>query len=155
VASMQWHLTVSTLDLAYAKEMISQYPHIEDRIDVVRAESLEELRDQVNGCDVGLALHPRAPLFDTAIPAKVMDYYTCAIPAVVTENPKNRALFDDGEAIYSGFELEEIADTLANVIAMPREQIAEIGSAGQKKILGMKRNYEIMARELADVLEGL
>jgi glycosyltransferase involved in cell wall biosynthesis len=155
VASMQWRLTVSTLDLAYAKEMISHYPHIGDRVDVVRAESLEELREEVNACDIGLALLPRGPLFDTSIPAKVMDYYTCAIPAVVTENPKNRTLFDDGEAIYSGFELDEIVETLENVIAMPREQLAEIGEAGQKKILGMKRNYEIMAKELAEVLEGL
>ena len=155
VGSKQWHLTILTLDVTYAKNLIAHHGDIEDRIEVTRAEDLAELMERINSCDVGLAMLPRSPLFDTSIPAKVMDYYTCAIPAIVTDNRKNRTLFDDGEAIFTPFEAEAIVSTLEDVIAMPRHEIAEIGEAGQKKILGMKRNYEIMARELAGVLERL
>ncbi len=153
--ALPWHLTISTLDLAYAKQLIAARPAIAERVEAVRAESLEELTAQINASDVGIALLPRVPLFDTSIPAKVMDYYTCAIPAVITENPKNRTLFGEGEAIYSAFEPQAIVETLRRVIAMPREEIARIGEAGQEKILGMKRNYEVMASELAEVLEEL
>ena len=150
-----WHLTILTLDVTYAKGLIAKHPAIEERIEIHRAEDLNELMERINGCDVGLALLPRSPLFDTSIPAKVMDYYTCAIPAIVTENAKNRTLFEEGEALFSDFEATAIAQTLEAVIAMPRGEIARIGEAGQERILGMKRNYEIMAEELAGVLEGL
>jgi glycosyltransferase involved in cell wall biosynthesis len=155
IASKPWHLTVSTFDLSFAKNILTEYPAFSERIDVVRAENLDELTDQINGSDVGIALLPRSPLFDTAIAAKVMDYYTCAVPAILTDNPKNRTLFDEGEAIYSTFEVDAIAACLAKVIDTPRDELAAIGGAGQKKILGMKRNYEIMAKELAEVLESL
>lgn len=155
MAADNWHLTISTRDLTYAGEMIAEYPSIRSKIEIVRAESLDELMDQINACDIGLALLPRLPLFDTSIPSKAMDYYTCAVPAVVTDNLKNRVLFDDHEAIFSDFSDEAILSTLKRLIAMPREEIAAIGEAGQSKILGMKRNYEIMAKELAEVLETL
>ena len=151
----QWHLTVSTFDLSFARNILTEYPAFSGRIDVVRAENLEELTDQINNCDAGIALLPRSTLFDTAIAAKVMDYYTCAVPAILTDNEKNRTLFDDGEAIYSPFEVEAIAKMLEKVIDTPRDELAAIGEAGQKKILGMKRNYAIMAKELAEVLESL
>jgi glycosyltransferase involved in cell wall biosynthesis len=155
LVSLSWHLTISTLDLTYAKNLIAAHPAIAQRVEIVRAETLEELTEQINGCDIGIALLPSTPLFDTSVPAKVMEYYTCAIPAIVTENPKNRTLFDDSEAIYSAFEPDAIAETLAKVIAMPRETIAAIGEAGQQKILGMKRNYQVMAQQLAELLETL
>jgi glycosyltransferase involved in cell wall biosynthesis len=155
LASQPWHLTISTQDLTYAKKLLAAHPAIGERVDIVRAESLEELTAQINGCDVGIALLPSIPLFDTSIPAKVMEYYTCAIPAVVTDNAKNRTLFDSSEAIYSAFEPDAIVKTLGEVIAMPRDAIAAIGEAGQRKILGMKRNYAIMARELAERLDTL
>ena len=150
-----WHLTILTRDITYAKGLISGHPALEERIEVFRAADLDELMERINGCDVGLALLPRSPLFDTSIPAKVMDYYTCAIPAIVTENTKNRTLLEEGEALFSPFETDAIAEILAEVVEMPRDAIAQIGEAGQQRILGMKRNYEIMAQELAGVLEGL
>ncbi len=153
VGSKQWHLTVLTLDITFAKTLLQRYPKLSGRVEIHRAEGREELMERINGCDVGLALLPSAPLFDTSIPAKAMDYYTCAIPAVLTDNEKNRTLFEDGEAIFSDFEASAIVETLEGVIAMPRSEIAAIGEAGQKKILGMKRNYEIMARELAGVID--
>ena len=59
------------------------------------------------------------------------------------------------QADITTLEVDAIVNTLETVIAMPRDEIARIGESGQKKILGMKRNYEIMAKELAEVLEGL
>ena len=155
LSTLPWRLRILTLDLAYAKSLLAAHTTIAERVEIVRTESLEELTEQVSGCDVGIALLPSAPLFDTSVPAKVMEYYTCAIPAIVTENAKNRSLFGEGEALFSPFETEAIVRTLQEVIAMPKEALAAVGSAGQRKILGMKRNYRIMARQLAELLESL
>lgn len=155
VKSDDWHLNISTFNPEFARTVMGRYPSIAEKVSIIKADNLNELMRQVDDCDVGIALLPDIPVYSTSIPAKIMDYYTCAIPAILTDNAKNRTLFSDEDAIFCRFEIDDIIEKIERVIAMSQEQIAAMGHAGQNKLLHHKRNYEIMAKELHDVLESL
>lgn len=88
VKSDNWHLNLSTLDSEFARNVIQRHSSISDKVSIIKADDFDELLQQVDDCDVGISLLPNIPIYSTAIPAKVMDYYTCAIPTLLTDNPK-------------------------------------------------------------------
>jgi hypothetical protein len=155
VHSDNWHLNISTLNSEFARNVMEKYPTISEKVSIIKADNFNELMVQVDDCDVGIALLPNIPIYSTAIPAKTMDYYTCAIPTLLTDNPKNRTLFSDKDALFCNFESDEIVAKLERIIDMSQDDIAKMGHAGQEKLLAHKRNYEIMAKELYERLESL
>jgi len=155
VSSTKWHLNISTLDSEFARAVIAKYPSISHKITILKADTLDELREHIDVCDVGIALLPNIPIYSTAIPAKAMDYYTCAIPTLLTDNPKNRTLFSDEDALFCEFKSDNIAKKLDYIIDINEDEIVKMGHAGQEKLLHHKRNYKIMAKELYEKLESL
>ncbi len=155
VNSNNWHLNISTRNLQFAKTIMEKYTKISDKVSIIKADNLDELMKQVDDCDVGISLLPDIPIYNTAIPAKVMDYYTCAIPALLTHNAKNRTLFSDEDALFCNFKVENIVKKLEEIIEMSQKEIATMGEMGQKKLLSHKRNYKIMAKELYEELESI
>lgn len=153
--SNNWHLNISTFNPDFARVVMGRYPTIADKVTILHADNLNILMKQVDDCDVGIALLPEIPIYSTTVPAKIMDYYTCAIPALMTDNAKNRSLFTDDEALFCQFDEESIIKKLEKIIDMSEEDIAKMGHAGQNKLLAHKRNYEIMAKELYKELESL
>jgi hypothetical protein len=134
---------------------MKKYPTISKKVSIVKADTHEELMIQIDNCDVGIALFPDIPIYSTSIPAKTMDYYTVAIPTLLTENPKNHNIFNDKEALFCNFDVISIVTKLEKIIEMTPEEIAKMGQAGQDKLLSHKRNYKIMAKELYKELESL
>lgn len=155
VQSDNWHLNISTFNPEFARTVMGRYPTISDKVSIVQAENLNVLMKQVDDCDVGIALLPEIPVYSTTVPAKIMDYYTCAIPALLTDNPKNRTLFTDEDALFCHFNVDAIVTKLEEIIAMSQEEIAKMGHDGQNKLLSHQRNYEIMAKDLYAELESL
>ena len=155
VKSDNWHLNISTFNPEFAKTVMGRYSTIADKVSIIKADNLNELMVQVDDCDVGIALLPEIQIYSTAVPAKIMDYYTCAIPALLTDNPKNRTLFSDEDALFCHFNIDAMVEKLEEIIEMSQEDIAKMGHAGQEKLLSHKRNYEIMAKELYQELETL
>jgi len=153
VGSNNWHLNISTKNHQFAKTIMGRYASIEDKVSILKADNLNELMKQIDDCDVGISLLPDISIYSTAIPAKIMDYYTCAIPALLTDNMKNRTLFDNEDALFCKFEVNAIVEKLENIIKMSQKEIATMGEMGQDKLLSHKRNYKIMAKELYDELE--
>ncbi len=153
--SDKWHLNISTLNTQFAKSVMGRYPNIDNNVTIISANNLNELIKQVDDCDVGISLLPDIPIYSTTIPAKVMDYYTCAIPAMLTDNSTNRSLFDDKDALFCQFNEKDIALKIDEIIDMSQDEIASMGQRGQKKLLSHKRNYEIMAKKLYEELESL
>jgi len=153
--SSNWHLNISTLDSEFARNVMQKYPTIKDKVSIVKADSLNELMIQIDACDIGIAMLPDIPIYSTSIPAKTMDYYTCAIPTLLTDNAKNRTLFSDKDALFCHFDSNDIVAKLETIIEMSQEEIAKMGHAGQEKLLAHKRNYKIMAKELFKELESL
>lgn len=153
--SDNWHLNISTFNPEFARTVMGRYPTISEKVSIVEAENLNVLMKQVDDCDVGIALLPDIPVYSTTVPAKIMDYYTCAIPALLTDNSKNRTLFSDEDALFCQFDEESIVNKLEEIISMTQEDIAKMGHNGQDKLLSHKRNYKIMAKELYAELESL
>ncbi|RLA73958.1 MAG: glycosyltransferase [Epsilonproteobacteria bacterium] len=151
----KWSLTISTTDKTYITNLLKKYPKLKSHIDVISAISLEKLREQVNACDIGLALMPRNRYFDTIVPKKAMDYYACSIPAMLTNNVKNHRVFGEDEAFFCEFEKDKITNKLQELMDSPSTQDAKVGNKGQKKLLNLKRNYKILAKDLADKLDNI
>ena len=155
VKAEKWHLNISTFNPEFARTVMGRYPSIANKVSIIKAENLNELMVQVDDCDVGISLLPDMPIYSTSVPAKIMDYYTCAIPALLTDNPKNRTLFSYDDALFCNFDIDSIVVKIEEIIDMTQEEIATMGHAGQNKLLSHQRNYEIMAKELYAELESL
>ena len=155
VNSSNWHLSVSTHNYEFAKKIMDRYTNIDKKVSILKADNLNDLMYQINDADVGIALFPDISLFNTSIPAKIMDYSTCAIPSLMSENSKNRILFNDENALFCEYEVDAMAAKFEEIITMTEDELAKIGHAGQDRLLQHKRNYKIMAKELYEVLESL
>ena len=151
-----WHLNIITKKKAYIYTLLRLYPTIKNRITVHEAVyTVDELREEVNKSDIGISLLPSLPFFDTVIADKVISYYDCAIPTLMTSNSKNHAIFADEEAFFVDFNTEAISKSLRILIEMPREKLSEVGNNGQAKLLKLKRNYKLLAGSLAETMDDI
>ncbi len=151
-----WYLCISTQNPEFIRELLLDFPDISKRITIQSAIDLNELMEQIHSCDIGIALFPKLPIHQSTIPAKVVEYYTCSVPALINDNEKNRSVFDDGKnAFLTEFEVDKIAKKLEELMKLSINDISKIGKAGQKKLLGLDRNYETMAKVLYETLEEL
>ncbi len=155
-ADLAWQLSVCVVNPEVIYELLKVYPHIKERVNIVSADELSSIKEQVSLSDVGLGLLPDNELYNNALSAKVADYYNCCAPALLSNTEKNHSIFDsDTEALFSDFHSEEISEKLKKIIAMSEEELIEIGQKGQEKLLNLGRNYEVMAKNLFEELEAL
>ena len=153
--AQKWQLCISTHDPTFVHTMLVNFSSIREKIQVLKADTLDELMEQVNRADIGIALLPERTIYRTSVPAKVMDYYTCSVPALLSDTQKNRSLFtDDKEAFFCDFSTKAITLKLKELMTMTPEKIMEVGQAGQQGILLHERNYDIMAKNLFKAIEG-
>lgn len=151
-----WHLNIITKKKEYINTLLRLYPTIKSRITVLEAVyTLDELRNEINKSDIGISLLPSLNFYDTVIADKVISYYDCALPALMTCNSKNHSIFTDDEAFFSTFDTVEITKSLRELIEIPRESLSRVGNAGQEKLLRLKRNYKILAKNLAETMDNI
>ena len=155
IQTKNWKLTVSTTDKTYVTDLKKKYPKLHDNINLATTHSLEELRAQINEHDVGIALLPQIDLYDTVIADKVIDYATCSLPALLTNNKKNNSIFKNEEAIFCDFNSNDISLKLEELINTSNVKLSEIGNKGQLKLLSLKRNYKTLAKQLSDKLNEI
>ncbi|MEA1918354.1 MAG: glycosyltransferase [Campylobacterota bacterium] len=156
IKNLSWSLSVVVPNPEVIIELLKVYPAIKNKVDIVNADELDEIKAQVCGSDVGLALLPDRELYNNALSAKVADYYSCSVPALLSDNEKNRSIFDEkSEALFSAFESNEISEKLKNLIETPESELITIGQKGQQKLLDLGRNYKDMAKNLYEELETL
>ncbi len=155
VSSKNWKLLISTFNPATAEKLVDKYPDIKENIEIDKAKNKKDLYRQISQCDIGVSLLPSNNLYNTATPAKIMDYYTCGVPVVMTNNSKNSSIFSDNEnAWFSQFDESQIAEKLEDIISTSKEKIEEMGVKGQHKLLDV-RNYKKLAKHLFETLESL
>lgn len=153
--NQNWELHILTKDIDYAKEMLLYVPNIENKIRILKADTKDELLDEISKSDVGLSILPDINIFNTSVPLKVIDYYTSAIPTLMTNNRLNSSIFKNKEdAWLCGFDKKSIKEKLENIIKTPKEKIINMGKVGQKKLLE-KRNYKDVAKNLANAMNSL
>ena len=150
-----WHLTFSTANQDYILSLLSNYSNIAQKVSVKRSVTLKDVGEHINEADISLALMPNLPIFDTILPAKAVDGYGHTIPCILSENELNRSVFEEDEAFFCKFEPTSIAKKLEEIIEMPSDKIAKVAKKGQQKLLSMERNYQNMAKSLADELSKL
>ena len=153
--SAHWELLISTVDKDYAQKCVEKFEKIKNKIRIIKADTKDELLDVIAKCDVGVALLPDLDIFKTSVPLKVIDYYTSAIPALISNNELNNTVFEnDKDAWICDFNQESITSKLEEIISNPKDKIREMGKSGQQKLLDT-RNYKTVAQDLAEVMNQL
>ncbi len=155
VNSTNWKLTISTKDPEYASKVVRNYSNIAANVEIKNAKNKEELLDLIAKSDVGVSLLPDIPLFNTSTPIKIMDYYSSAVPCIMTNNANNNTLFTDNfDAWFCTFSKESIQAKLEHIISLSKDEVAQVGVKGQERLLKI-RNYKIIAQRLAETLDLL
>ncbi|CAI8200491.1 MAG: Uncharacterised protein [Arcobacter lacus] len=145
-------IMISTKDPIYTKEMLEKYPNLKDNIEVYDAKSKVELLGLIAKADVGLSLLPDIPLFNTSTPVKIMDYYSSAVPCIMSKNENNQSIFEDNKSAWlCDFDKNSIKSKLNEIIGLQKDEVANVGIDGQKRLLDI-RNYERIANDLAHQL---
>jgi len=155
VASDSWSLCIATVDPQYALDMVRQFKDLENNIEISIAKNKDELLDLIAKADIGVALLPDIPVYNTSTPVKILNYYSSAVPCIMTNSGHTNQIFTDGkDAWFCQFEVNDIKAKIEYIISLSKEEIADVGLRGQERLLDI-RNYEKIAESLATELEAL
>ena len=150
-----YKLMISTKDPEYLDDMLSKFPDLRKNIEICDAKTREDLLKLIALADVGLSVLPDIALFNSSTPIKILDYYSSAVPCIMSNNENNASIFEDNNsAWFSDFTEESIRNKIEQIIKLPKEAVAEVGLNGQKRLLAV-RNYERIAADLAHQLNIL
>ncbi len=155
IATLSWHLSLLVRSPEGMEELLVRYAPLQQKITLLYEDERDAIIAHVRSCDIGLALLPDRDLYNNALSAKVVDYYNCALPALLSDTQSNRDIFDDDEAFFSRFESSAIAKILQTLIETDEAQLLEVGKRGQLKLLESGHNYELMAENLFKELARL
>lgn len=155
IQSSNWKLTISTKDPEYAKEVISSFSNLSENVEICNARNKEELLELIAKADIGVSALPEIPLFNTSTPVKILDYYSSAIPCIMTNNANNNTIFtDDFDAWFCKFSKDSIKEKLEYIVNLSKNDITSVGVRGQERLLEI-RNYKKIAEKLAETLNLL
>jgi hypothetical protein len=155
VKSDKWSLTISTQDPEYANTLLGKFSNIKDKVFIHNAANKDQLLDFIAEADIGIALLPDLPVFNTSTPVKTLDYYSSAVPCVMTNSAHANHIFTDNhDAWFCKFNKTAIADKIDQIITLSKEEVAAVGQKGQDRLLDIK-NYEKIAQQLAQQMEQL
>ena len=104
VKSNQWQLLISTRDTSYAEEMREAYPDIKNHIKIYNAKTKDDLLALIAKADIGVALLPDIPIYNSSTPVKIFNYYSSAVPCLMTNSSHTNTIFTDcTDAWFIGF----------------------------------------------------
>ncbi len=150
-----YKIMISTKDPEYLDGLLENFPNLKDNIEIYNAKNKDELLDLIAKADIGLAALPDIDLYNNATPMKVIDYYSSAIPCVMTNNQYNNAIFEhNSNAWLVDFDEKSLKHQFEHIVNLSKEEIANIGKKGQEKLLDV-RNYEKISKNLAEKLNTL
>ena len=155
IHSSNYKLMISTKDPEYLQELLNEFSNLKDNIEVYDAKTRKELLELIAKADVGLSALPDIALFNSSTPMKVLDYYSSAVPCIMSNNENNASIFEDNtSAWFTNFDEKSIREKLEYIISLSKDDVAQVGVNGQKRLLDV-RNYERIAADLAHQLNIL
>lgn len=155
IPSDNYKLMISTKDPEYLDDMLSKFPDLKKNIEICNAKTREDLLNLIALADVGLSVLPDIALFNSSTPIKILDYYSSAVPCIMSNNENNASIFEDNNsAWFSNFTKESIREKIQQIIKLSKDEVALVGLNGQKRLLAV-RNYERIAADLAHQLNIL
>lgn len=155
IDNSKFKLMISTKDPEFLEHLLLDFPNLNDNIEIYDAKTRKELLKLIALADVGLSPLPNITLFNSSTPMKVLDYYSSAVPCIMSDNENNTSIFEDNvSAWFTPFDKESIQKKLEYIISLSHEEMAQVGINGQKRLLAV-RNYERIAADLAHQLDIL
>jgi glycosyltransferase involved in cell wall biosynthesis len=150
-----YKIMISTKDPEYLDDILSEFPNLKNNIEICEIKTREDLLNLIAKADIGLSILPDIALFNSSTPIKILDYYSSAVPCIMSKNENNSSIFEDHvSAWFTEFTQEAIKEKIEHIIQLSKEEVANIGLAGQKRLLAV-RNYERIAADLAHQLNIL
>ncbi len=151
----QWKLYISTRDVEFAHRLLENYPHIKEHIEVYNPKTKNALLTLIAKVDIGIALLPDLPVYNTSTPVKIFDYYASGTPCLMTLSDHISSIFtDSNDAWFSDFDVQSIQKKLQYLLSLRKEELAVTGYKGQQRLLDV-RNYENIAEDIAKQLQAL
>jgi len=150
-----WKLYISTRDVEFAYTLLENYPSIKEKVKVYNAKTKDALLELISKSDIGIALLPDLPIYNTSTPVKVFDYYSSGVPCLMTLSDHISTIFTDcNDAWFCDFSVEAIREKLTYLLTLSKDDITVLGDKGQKRLLDVK-NYETIAQKIAEQLKAL
>lgn len=155
ISTSNYKLMISTKDPEYLDDLLNEFSNLRDNIEIHDAKTRNELLELIALADVGLSPLPDIALFNSSTPMKVLDYYSSAVPCIMSNNENNASIFEDNvSAWFTNFDEQSIKEKLEYIISLSKEEVAQVGINGQKRLLDV-RNYKRIADDLAHQLNIL
>lgn len=155
IDNSDYKILVSTKDPEYLDSMLSNFPNLKENINIYETTNRKDLLNLIAIADIGLSALPDIPLFNSSTPMKVLDYYSSAIPCIMSNNENNCSIFEDNiSAWFCDFNEDSIKEKLEYIISLSKDEVTQVGLNGQKRLLAV-RNYERIAADLAHQLNIL
>ena len=155
IHSSNYKLMISTKDPEYLDDLLNNFPDLRLNIEIHDAKTRKELLALIARADVGLSPLPDIALFNSSTPMKVLDYYSSAVPCIMSDNENNASIFEDNtSAWFTNFDEESIRNKLEYIISLSKEDVTQVGVKGQERLLAV-RNYERIAADLSHQLNIL
>ena len=76
------------------------------------------------------------------------------MPAILNYLPEYTQLFDDRSAFFCQFDRAGIAEALRHANRCPVDELRQMGERGRQVIL-QQRNYQVLAHDLRQFLQGM
>ena len=153
--NLNFKLMISTKDPEFLNNLLADFPKLLGKVEIFNAKTRQELLNLIAIADVGLSPLPNITLFNSSTPMKVLDYYSSAVPCIMSNNENNASIFEDNvSAWFTSFDKESIKEKLEHIISLSNEEIQKVGINGQNRLLAV-RNYERIAADLAHQLNIL
>ena len=109
IDNSKFKLIISTKDPEFLDHLLLDFPHLNDNIEIYDAKNKKELLKLIAIADVGLSALPNIELFNSSTPMKVLDYYSSAVPCIMSDNENNVSIFEDNvSAWFTPFDKESI-----------------------------------------------
>ncbi len=148
-------LMISTKDPEFLATLLADFPKLIGKTEIFNTKTRQELLNLIAIADIGLSPLPNITLFNSSTPMKVLDYYSSAVPCIMSNNENNASIFEDNvSAWFTTFDKKSIKEKLEYIISLSNEEIQKVGINGQKRLLAV-RNYERIAADLAHQLNIL
>ncbi len=141
-------LDIFTPHFEYAKSLMDELPNeMKSKIRLSKSLPRDELLKKLPSFDVGIFLIPESLLYAVSSPTKVMEYYQCQIPSLMSKIPECLELFaDEEEGWICDFDENEIEKKVKKILTLTKEEIAKMGIKGEE-VLSQKRNYKTISKE--------
>jgi glycosyltransferase involved in cell wall biosynthesis len=155
IHNSNFKLMISTKDPEFLDHLLIDFPNLKENIEIYDAKTRKELLELIALADVGLSPLPNIALFNSSTPMKVLDYYSSAVPCIMSDNENNASIFEDNvSAWFTNFDKESIQKKLEYIISLSKDEVTQVGKKGQERLLAV-RNYERIAADLSHQLNIL